>query len=118
MMQRAKVNQSSSTGDIAARKGRLIGFVMLSDQSDSNHSDPSRFHSTSYMSAIAVLYRSIMRNPSNISSRADLEYLRAGKLHLEHDRPINIAIPTIIKLFNDMLTTAEEAVQKRNYCII
>ncbi|KAF4856171.1 putative transcriptional regulatory protein [Colletotrichum siamense] len=96
-----KILNNSSTGDIATRKGRIIGF-----------------HSTNYMSAIAVLYRSIMRNPSDISSRADLEYLRAGKLHLEHDCPVSIAIPTVTKLFNDMLSTAEEAVQKRKYCII
>ncbi|TDZ18405.1 hypothetical protein Cob_v008608 [Colletotrichum orbiculare MAFF 240422] len=72
-------------------------------------------HSTNYMAAIAVLYRSIMRDPANISSRADLEYLRAGKLQLEHDAPAKISLPTVMNVFKDMLATAEDAVRK-NEC--
>lgn len=65
------------------------------------------------MAAIAVLYRSIMKNPSNMSSRADIEYLRAGKTHLERDMAANIIGPAVKALFDGMLSSAEEMVSKQ-----
>ncbi|VUC23933.1 unnamed protein product [Clonostachys rosea] len=35
------------------------------------------------LASIGILYRNIMKNPSQVSAKADLEYIRAGKEHLE-----------------------------------
>ncbi|KAF9875487.1 hypothetical protein CkaCkLH20_06868 [Colletotrichum karsti] len=72
------------------------------------------FHLNNYMAAIAVLYRSIMKDPANMSSRADLEYLRAGKMHLYWDMPANVSGPALKALFDNMLSSAEEMVSKHS----
>lgn len=66
------------------------------------------------MVAISTLYRYILRNPSKISTRADLEHLRAGKIHLDRDAHKNFAIPGAKALFKNMLSSAQDLVWKGN----
>jgi hypothetical protein len=61
---------------------------------------------------MAILYRNMSKNPLKLSTRADLEYLRAGKIHLEQDTPKGVAGPALQMLFVDMLTSAGDIVWK------
>lgn len=49
-----------------------------------------------------------------MSARGDLEYLRAGKIHLDWLLPSNVLGPLSKALFNDMVSTAEDLVWKQN----
>jgi len=64
------------------------------------------------MAAMAVLYRNICRNPLHLAARADLEHLRACKLHLERDTPHNVTGPSLKALFDYMVTSAHDLVWK------
>ncbi|RSL39474.1 hypothetical protein CEP54_016317 [Fusarium duplospermum] len=70
------------------------------------------FLTNNYMAAIAVLYRSISKNPLSFSARADLEHLRAGKIHLDLDTPSNGTVPALKALFENMLSNAQDFVWK------
>lgn len=60
------------------------------------------------MSAISVLYRNIFKYPHRMSAKADVEHLRAGKIHFErHTGSAEILTVTLAKLFQAMLTSAE-----------
>nr|XP_036578627.1 NAD(P)-binding protein [Colletotrichum truncatum]KAF6785922.1 NAD(P)-binding protein [Colletotrichum truncatum] len=67
-----------------------------------------------YIAAISVLYRSICHSPSSMTARADLEYLRTGKLHMELDMPRihkTYASNSVKTLLNDILASAENLVR-------
>ncbi|RSL39572.1 hypothetical protein CEP53_013960 [Fusarium sp. AF-6] len=68
------------------------------------------FQTTNYMAALGVLYRSISKDPLSFSARADLEHLRAGKMHLDRDIPRNTAGHALMALFENMLSTAQDLV--------
>ncbi|PVH79625.1 hypothetical protein DL98DRAFT_572445 [Cadophora sp. DSE1049] len=61
-----------------------------------------------YMAALAVLYRNIFRSPERLSARADLEYFRAGKFHLDRDTNKSELRGDMIDLFDNMLTALED----------
>lgn len=64
------------------------------------------------MGAISVLYRNIFKYPNRMSAKADVEHLRAGKIHFErHASSVDI-ISTMDKLFQAMLTSAEKVTSK------
>ncbi|CAH0015634.1 unnamed protein product [Clonostachys rhizophaga] len=73
------------------------------------------FLTNNYMAAIAVLYRSISKNPLSFSARADLEHLRAGKIHLDLDTPSNGTVPALKALFENMLSNAQDFVWKPDF---
>lgn len=66
------------------------------------------------MAAIAVLYRSISKTPNSFSARADLEYLRVGKVHLERDAPAQVARPELKKFLDGMVSSAQDIVWKNS----
>jgi hypothetical protein len=70
------------------------------------------------MAAMAIIYQNISKNPSKLSTRADLKYLRAGKIHLEQDTPKGVTGPALQALFVDMLTSGGDIVWKNSntYC--
>ncbi|KAH6950288.1 fungal-specific transcription factor domain-containing protein [Ilyonectria sp. MPI-CAGE-AT-0026] len=72
------------------------------------------FQIINYMPAIATLYRNIMMNPANLSTRADLEHLRAGKIHLDRDLPESIVIPGLKAMFENMLSSAQDLIWKHS----
>lgn len=78
------------------------------------HLTSTSVQSENCVAAIAVLYRSILKDPSNMSTRADLEYLRAGKLHLDWLLPSSVLGPLSKALFNDMVSSAEDIVWRQN----
>lgn len=60
------------------------------------------------MSAMSVLYRNIFKFPHRMSARADVEHIRAGKIHFErHARSSDIS-PSLDKLIQAMLASAED----------
>lgn len=66
------------------------------------------------MGAISVLYRNIFKYPNRMSAKADVEHLRAGRIHFaRHIGPAGI-ITTLDKLFQAMLTSAELVTSKDN----
>lgn len=73
-----------------------------------------RFQTPCYMGALAVLYRSILKSPSRLSSRADLEHLRAVRIHLQRDDLQSNFSPSLRALFNNMVKSAEELVWKQS----
>ncbi|KAH8803571.1 fungal-specific transcription factor domain-containing protein [Xylogone sp. PMI_703] len=83
--------------DIIDSEGQIYVFVMS-------------LHVDRYIAALAVLYRSIFRNPGRISVKTDLEYFRAGKIHLERrilGRSVNWGLRNFI---DAMLKSAEDLV--------
>ncbi|KEZ45100.1 hypothetical protein SAPIO_CDS2530 [Scedosporium apiospermum] len=68
------------------------------------------FQTTNYKAAMAVLYRNICKNPLHLSARADLEHLRACKLHLERDTPNDVIGPVLKTLFANMVVSAHDLV--------
>ncbi|KAH7417766.1 fungal-specific transcription factor domain-containing protein [Cadophora sp. MPI-SDFR-AT-0126] len=68
---------------------------------------PISFQTDYYMAAIAVLYRGIFKQPQSLSAKTDLEYFRAGKIHLVRDiHEMNLS-STLRNLFDEMLASAE-----------
>lgn len=64
------------------------------------------------MGAISVLYRNIFKYPHRMSAKADVEHLRAGKIHFERHASSADIITTLDKLFQAMLTSAEQVTSK------
>lgn len=64
------------------------------------------------MGAISVLYRNIFKYPHRMSAKADVEHLRAGKIHFERHASSADIITTLDKLFQAMLTSAEKVTAK------
>ena len=64
------------------------------------------------MAALSVLYRNIFRFPQQLSTRADLEYFRAGKFHLQRDLDKFAINEELGHLFDEMLRSAEELLKK------
>lgn len=60
------------------------------------------------MGAISVLYRNIFKYPHRMSAKADVEHLRAGKIHFERHASSADIMATLDKLFQAMLTAAEK----------
>lgn len=66
------------------------------------------------MGAISVLYRNIFKYPHRMSAKADVEHLRAGKIHFERHASSADIITTLDKLFQAMLTSAEKVTAKES----
>ena len=85
--------------------GLEISFVIT----DSIHISPQ----TDYlMGAISVLYRNIFKYPHRMSAKADVEHLRAGKIHFERHASSADIVTTLDNLFQAMLTSAERVTSK------
>lgn len=64
------------------------------------------------MSAMSVLYRNIFKYPQRMSAKADVEHLRAGKIHFERHSSSAEINTTLAKMFQAMLTSAEKVTSK------
>jgi hypothetical protein len=60
------------------------------------------------MAAISILFRNVFKNPQHLSARADLEYLRAARLHLQR----NIDARSINCRFNLLFDKMERAAEQ------
>ncbi|CAG9948524.1 unnamed protein product [Clonostachys rosea f. rosea IK726] len=67
------------------------------------------------LASIGILYRNIMKNPSQVSARADLEYIRAGKAHLECHIP-RIMDRASAAMVEHMLSSSQALVWNSNPC--
>lgn len=99
--------------DVKANKGHIMRYVPVSPIS-CPHLTCFSIQSENCVAAIAVLYRSILKDSSSMSTRADLEYLRAGKLHLDWLLPSSVLGPLSKALFNDMVSSAEDLLWRQN----
>ncbi|KAJ0423063.1 hypothetical protein BJY00DRAFT_310659 [Aspergillus carlsbadensis] len=80
----------------------------LSTVYDGSRLFPITFHCYSCIIILSILYRNLAVHPTRITAKGDLEYFRAGKLHLErHSHPSKLS-PTLRGLFENMLQAAEE----------
>lgn len=62
------------------------------------------------MAATMTIYRRISKDPTNLSSRADLEYLRAGIQQLGRIMPENESEPGLRQMFEEILSSAHNLV--------
>ncbi|KAL1634605.1 hypothetical protein SLS56_002299 [Neofusicoccum ribis] len=72
----------------------------------------NRIQPLDYIAACATLYRSLCRNPDRMCSRVDLEHLRAGMIHLQREIHDNHAGSRCARLFESMVSSAEDLVWK------
>ncbi|KIL87888.1 nad -binding protein [Fusarium avenaceum] len=68
------------------------------------------FQSGNCMTATMTIYRRISKDPTNLSSRADLEYLRAGIQQLGRIMPENESEPGLRQMFEEVLSSAQNLV--------
>ncbi|RGP72198.1 nad -binding [Fusarium sporotrichioides] len=68
------------------------------------------FQSGNCMAATMTIYRRISKDPTNLSSRADLEYLRAGIQQLGRIMPENESEPGLRQMFEEVLSSAQSLV--------
>ncbi|CAI6088468.1 unnamed protein product [Clonostachys chloroleuca] len=67
------------------------------------------------LASIGILYRHIMKNPLQVSARADLEYIRAGKAHLECHIPRTMDRASAA-MVEHMLSSSHALVWNSNPC--
>jgi hypothetical protein len=79
------------------------------------HPDKDRLQNANCLASIGILYRNIMKNPSQVSARADLEYIRAGKAHLECHIP-RIMDRASAAMVEHMLSSSQALVWNSNPC--
>ncbi|KAL6708792.1 hypothetical protein ACN47E_002488 [Coniothyrium glycines] len=60
------------------------------------------------LSAMAIVFRDILRNPSRMSARTNVEYLRVMKLHLDCITTGNLLASSLTKLIENMVESAEQ----------
>ena len=70
------------------------------------------FQTDHYMAALSMLYRNIFRFPEQLSTRADLEYFRAGKFHLKRDLDKLALSEELGHLFDEILRSAQDLLKK------
>lgn len=63
------------------------------------------------MAALAVIYRNIFKHRAKSSAKVELEYFRAGKLHLESHGQSEAQGTVLVALFDEMMRKANEAVR-------
>lgn len=72
-----------------------------------------RSRSDHFLSAMAIIYRDILRNPGKLSARTNLEYLRLVKLHLGHVTDEHPLPSSLVKLIENMVESAEQLVREQ-----
>lgn len=68
-------------------------------------------HTDHNLAVSAILYRAICENPYRMAAKADLEHLRAVKLHLERDSFSGEWGSTLTSTLGTMLQIAEHLVR-------
>ncbi|UPK95724.1 hypothetical protein LCI18_006659 [Fusarium solani-melongenae] len=71
-----------------------------------------RSRSDHFMSAMAIVYRDLSRNPGKLSARTNLEYLRVIRLHLGRMANKHLLAASLTELFDNMVSSAEELVRE------
>lgn len=63
---------------------------------------------------MGIIYRDIAANPSKLSARTNLEYLRTIKYHLSHMAGQHLLSVSLTNLFENMVRAAEEVIQENS----
>ena len=61
---------------------------------------------------MAIIYRDVSHNPGRLSTRTNLEYMRAIRVHISSMAQEHLLAPSLTKLLEDMVESAEEVVRR------
>lgn len=68
------------------------------------------FQLANCMAATMTVYRRVSKDLTNLSARADIEYMRAGILQLGRIMPGNGSEPGLLQMFEEVLSSAQNLV--------
>lgn len=71
-----------------------------------------RQHYDHLLSAMATIYRDIVRNPRKMSARTHLEYLRVIRLHLDRMVGKQGVAPSLNNLIEQMIQAANDLIEE------